>query len=450
MRHLADTYHLSKEAYLRKTPKNGKSRAEFSSQNYGDTVITVLPNSEAARAGIQVGDRFLGIADMDRQTLLTALDLGTYPYRPGQRAVVKMERDGRPYQVELVLREFGPSTWSPLLNIYITADGQDWVIWTPRGYYDSSLGGDRLIGWHINQGPDKAAKFYTAQQFRKQFYRPDIIDQILKEANVDRGIEAANAARPGGGEALDLREAGVLRRLEPPAVRLIEPADGLRTSEEKVTVRAEVTSQNDLPIREITVLVNGRPPAVKDIRRESEGTDLKRTIVQQVSLLPGRNEIAVIASNRASDSQPARVQVERVAVEAAIIKPKLCLLAVGVSKYAKGDLNLQFAHRDAEDFVAAWRRQEGALFSKVEARLLTDAEATARNILNGMDWISQSATQHDVAMLLLSSHGYCDTRNSYYLCPHDFDGTWSNTCSTPPTDVNRFIRSRRPSSGISW
>ena len=28
MRHLADTYHLSKEAYLRKTPKNGKSRAK--------------------------------------------------------------------------------------------------------------------------------------------------------------------------------------------------------------------------------------------------------------------------------------------------------------------------------------------------------------------------------------------------------------------------------------
>ena len=26
MRHLADTCHLSKEAYLRKTPKNGKSR----------------------------------------------------------------------------------------------------------------------------------------------------------------------------------------------------------------------------------------------------------------------------------------------------------------------------------------------------------------------------------------------------------------------------------------
>ena len=29
MRHLANTYHLSKEAYLRKTPKNGKSRAHI-------------------------------------------------------------------------------------------------------------------------------------------------------------------------------------------------------------------------------------------------------------------------------------------------------------------------------------------------------------------------------------------------------------------------------------
>ena len=28
--------------------------------------------------------------------------------------------------------------------------------------------------------------------------------------------------------------------------------------------------------------------------------------------------------------------------------------------------------------------------------------------------------------------------------------TWSNTCSTLPTDVNRFIKSRRPFSGISW
>ena len=28
MRHLANTSHLNKEAYLRKTPKNGKSRAQ--------------------------------------------------------------------------------------------------------------------------------------------------------------------------------------------------------------------------------------------------------------------------------------------------------------------------------------------------------------------------------------------------------------------------------------
>ena len=326
-----------------------------------------------------------------------------------------------------------------MLNLYLTADDQDWVIWTPRGYYDSSLGGDRLIGWHVNQGPDKAAKFYLAQQFRKQFYRPDVIDRILKEADIDRGVELANAARPQGVESLDLREAGVLRRLEPPVVRLVAPSQGLRTSEEKVTVRAEITAQNDLPIHDVTILVNGRPPA-SDVRRESSGTDLQRTIVQEVPLLPGRNEIAVIASNRVSDSQPVRAEVERVATEAAMIKPTLYLLAVGVSKYANKEFELQFADRDAADLGSAWKRQEGALYSKVEVRLLTDAEATARNILNGMDWLAQSTTQHDVAMLFFSAHDYRDQRDGYYLVPHDFDPVHLRSTAVSYAEIHHLVK----------
>ena len=39
MRHLANTYHLSKEAYLRKTPKNGKSRDKVLNFQYHYTVL---------------------------------------------------------------------------------------------------------------------------------------------------------------------------------------------------------------------------------------------------------------------------------------------------------------------------------------------------------------------------------------------------------------------------
>ncbi|KJU86398.1 hypothetical protein MBAV_001408, partial [Candidatus Magnetobacterium bavaricum] len=33
------------------------------------------------------------------------------------------------------------------------------MLWTTSGYYDASTGVDELIGWHFNNGKDKAADF---------------------------------------------------------------------------------------------------------------------------------------------------------------------------------------------------------------------------------------------------------------------------------------------------
>jgi hypothetical protein len=58
-----------------------------------------------------------------------------------------------------------------LLALFIHPDGQRWIIWTPQGYYDASLGVDELIGWHVNQGLDRAPDFYPASRFRDRFYQ---------------------------------------------------------------------------------------------------------------------------------------------------------------------------------------------------------------------------------------------------------------------------------------
>ena len=39
----------------------------------------------------------------------------------------------------------------PLLTLFVTSD-DEWVCWTPQGYYAASTGGEKYIGWHINQG----------------------------------------------------------------------------------------------------------------------------------------------------------------------------------------------------------------------------------------------------------------------------------------------------------
>ncbi len=52
-----------------------------------------------------------------------------------------------------------------LLAVFISRDGRRWVAWTPQSYYDASAGGDDLIGWHVNNGPDHAPDFFAVGQF---------------------------------------------------------------------------------------------------------------------------------------------------------------------------------------------------------------------------------------------------------------------------------------------
>jgi WD40 repeat protein len=55
-----------------------------------------------------------------------------------------------------------------LAALFAHNDGKRWVLWNPDGYYDASAGGDALIGWHINNGKDKAADFFSAAKFSSQ------------------------------------------------------------------------------------------------------------------------------------------------------------------------------------------------------------------------------------------------------------------------------------------
>jgi uncharacterized caspase-like protein len=104
-----------------------------------------------------------------------------------------------------------------------------------------------------------------------------------------------------------------------------------------------------------------------------------------------------------------------------VVKPKLYVLAVGVSEYKDANLNLACAAADAQGICEALKAQDGGLFSGVECKLLTDKDATREAIEDGFDWLIKSATQHDVAFVLVSGHGLRDTSGSYCFVPHNFD-----------------------------
>ena len=381
------------------------------------TVIQVKPGTSSAKANVRVGDRIVSIDGKSLQDMYELMMLGLFDYQPGQIVPVVMRRDGQDFQYQMRLAE-GFDYVEPLLNIFVGAK-DEWIMWTPKGYYDCSPGADRLIGWHVNQGPAKPAKFFQAGQFRKKMYRPDVINAIIATGDVDQAIQVANDKYPHRGQGLDLTDHDVMAKNAPPVVTFApvkrEPG------ELRVTIQATAIAENELAISSVTLLHNGTPAKVF---KPTNGQDRRRLEISfRTRLFPGRNEFSLIAANVNATSAPqdARMIIDAPAGQR---RSKVYVLAIGIGDYANAGVefqNLKYAAEDARAFVAATQKHHnGKLYSEVESRLLIDQEATRTNVLNNLQWLVDNVQQDDVVMLFAACHGFLE-KDNFYLATHEVD-----------------------------
>jgi WD40 repeat protein len=299
-----------------------------------------------------------------------------------------------------------------ILALFPHPDRRRWILWTPSGHYDASAGGEDFIGWHVNNGKEQAADFFPVSRFRSTFYRPDVIDRVLKTLDEQEAIRLANEDHGRQPKA----KVSVIEKL-PPVVSISEPVDGAQVSTTSVRVRYSVRS-ND-PLTKLVALVDGRPASVGG----GDGT-LKE--IGDISVpIPSRNcEVSVIAENRHAASEPATIRLRwkgATVRDEFEIKPKLYVLTVGVSVYQDPDLRLNLAAKDALDFGSAWNEQRGRLYSGVEVKTLTDAQASKGNILDGLEWLQRQVTAKDIAVLFFAGHGINDPTGVFYFLPVDAD-----------------------------
>jgi uncharacterized caspase-like protein len=59
------------------------------------------------------------------------------------------------------------------------------------------------------------------------------------------------------------------------------------------------------------------------------------------------------------------------------------------------------------------------MYRGVEIKVLTDAEATKGNILDGLEWLQRQTTSKDVAVLFFAGHGINDPSGIFYFLPAD-------------------------------
>lgn len=299
-----------------------------------------------------------------------------------------------------------------LLAFFPHNDRQRWVLWTPTGYYDCSPGAEDLIGWHINNGKDAAADFFPASQFRSTYYRPDVIDLILTTLDEGQAVEQANLA------ANRRRETDLLAR-RPPIIQLLDPVEQVEARQSELTLRYRVRTPAGGAVTAVRVQIDSRPDitAKGQGRRVTGVNEAEGTV--QVSLPPRDCVIELIADNANGASVPAVLQVKwRGTKPEDLFKPTLYVLAVGVNRYQSTELDpLTYAAKDARDFAAAWQPQKGQLYRDIVVKLLTDNDATKASVLAGFDWLANSVTSRDVAVVLLSGHGVTDRtgRNYFYM-----------------------------------
>lgn len=329
---------------------------------------------------------------------------------------------------------------SETLAYFPHANGEDWIAWTPAGYYMSSLQGDQYVGWHVNRGIDQTPDFHRAVQFERLLYRPDIVSAALRAGALpaSRGLVAA--------ERFD---AARLAQIAPPrlAIRVLaldKAGDGSRRARIRITGERRAQA-----LRDVTVYVNEIP-----ITRASERTlgwtesnRFARDI--EVPLSAASNEIRVESLTDVAMGVAERVVWLDGAPAPPAAQGDLYVLAIGNNAFPHlpPTSNLEFAARDAEALAAALASHGPRSFRRVHLEVFSDERARKADRQTVLDALAMTrrARAEDTVVVFLASHGVSDRAGNYWFVPRDATVADLEAVENSPPD-----RAPRPASLLSW
>ena len=118
---------------------------------------------------------------------------------------------------------------------------------------------------------------------------------------------------------------------------------------------------------------------------------------------------AVWVKSKIFDLEQALADQVSAATAAAEAGGQTYALLVGISKYAKPELSLQFADADASVFSRLLESPLGGSLPAANVLLLTDDKATTAAVRNGFqDFLKRRAGKNDTVVILIAGHGIAD------------------------------------------
>ena len=121
---------------------------------------------------------------------------------------------------------------------------------------------------------------------------------------------------------------------------------------------------------------------------------------------------------------------------------KTYALLVGISKYQKPELSLQFADADASVFGQLLQSPRGGGLPSENVLLLTDEKATTAAVRNGFqDFLKRRASKNDTVIILIAGHGTVEVPGSKnaFILTYDSDPQDLKSTALPMTELQSLF-----------
>lgn len=364
---------------------------------------------------------------------------------PGEVWGVNASADGRFIVAAYgdgTIRWYRASDGVEQLAFFPHADKKRWIMWTPEGYYDASPGGEDLIGWHLNQGKDKEARFIPSGQLYDVFFRPDIVQAKFRGDDISGliTITAAQALKyPPPVLSFTKVPSTTKQNLEQVCYKAVATGGGIgevrlfqngkliksdgfyRESVAKADTSFKLAAMDSAAVSRALKLTKTAQKAEPPMVSNSKGNEFEEC--QEVETIPGDNEISVAAFN-ANNTVQSSLETSHFTSNRKPEAPHLYVLGIGIDKYTASENNLSYAVKDATDFRGMIQDKAKGLYKENNIHIegLSDAAATKAGIQQAIAAISAKVKPWDSFILFVASHGYLQD-NQYYIVTADFNGT---------------------------
>ncbi len=299
----------------------------------------------------------------------------------------------------------------PTLNIFVSKNNE-YVAWTKEGFFTASKGGAKYIGYHLNQGANKEARFVSVDKLYNTFYRPDLVQKALHGEDLSRYVKDINIDKIlGSGLA--------------PKVAILNKVT--ISKKRDMNLKLQVCTIDNGGYNNLTLYLNGM---AIDVIGQDRALKLKKrnrtrkdcfTMDKLISLTNGKNVIGFKATNRVGNIESNLDEIVVNYKGRSTKKPNLYILSIGIDKYRDGDLWLKYSKADAVAFVKAIKKASNPLFKHIYTYELLDRDVTKANILKTFKKIGAKTSREDVFIFYMAGHGITDAKTgAYFYLPVDF------------------------------